>query len=224
VLSAKEMENVLFDIHLAEAAIESDYRLYSRHDTRETRRKQLYDAVFQKHGITMQTFDTSLVWYSGHLENYIKIYDKLDARYALLQGQLDEEKDRISAALRSGTYAINRWQGPYSAQLDAYSSLKNHFLLRIDSLLPLNATISELQFDALGITPETRANVLFCIHLKDTFLMKNQPVLNNGDNLVSLNTDSLSKQAIESVWGVIYLSKSPQDVIIHNIQVRLTTD
>ena len=222
-LSDKKMENVLFDIHIADAEIENDYRLFSNNQYRETRRKQMYDAVFEKHGITRQTFDTSLVWYSGRLDRFSKIYGRINDRYALLQRQITEEKNRLDEAFRSEIYAVNRWKGTRFALLDPYLAQRNHFFLQVDSLNALNGTICELQFAVLGVTTETKANAVLYAQLKDTFLVYNQAIEYNGKNVLKMNTDSVSKKIIESVWGLIQLEQGENTMVVHNIQVRIAS-
>ena len=223
-LSDKKMEDVLFDIHIADAEIETDSRLFSQYQYRTTRKKQLYDAVFEKHGITLQTFDTSLVWYSSRLEQFNKIYERINERYTLLEEQFKEEKTRANEALRSGIYAVNRWKGAHSALLDIYSAQSNRFSLQVDSLKPLKGTVCELQFAVLGLTPKTKAKAMLCIHVKDTVLIRNQAIESNGNHWITVNTDSISRKEIESVWGLIQLEAGENAMVIHNIQVRITSN
>ncbi len=223
VLSDRKMEDVLFDIHIADAEIENNYQLFSQTEMREIRRKQLYDAVFEKHGISFQSFDTSLVWYSGNLDRFVKIYDRINERYTLLQEQLNGKKNREEEMLRSGIYAVNRWKGARSASLEHFSSKRNRFLFRVDSLTHLQGTICELQFSALGISPDKTVKALLYAYLKDTFLIQQQTIEYNGNNLVKLNTDSMPplKNTIDSIWGLIQLEQGNSAVIIHNIQVHV---
>ena len=90
VLSEREMEDVLYDYHIAKSI--ADNASY------EDRYKQaLYlTYVFQKHETTEADFDSSLVWYSRHAEDLSKIYQKVTDR---LQSQQDELNHQI--ALRS---------------------------------------------------------------------------------------------------------------------------
>ena len=222
-LSDKKMENVLYDIHIADAEIENDYRLFSNNQYRETRRTQMYDAVFEKHGITRQTFDTSLVWYSGRLDRFTKIYERIDERYTLLQREITEEKNRLDEAFRSEIYAINRWEGARSALLEPHWVQRNHFFLQVDSLNDLNGTSCELQFAVLGVTPETKATAVLYAQLQDTFLILNQTIEYNGKNVVQINTDSVSQKIIESVWGLIQLEQGENAMVVHNIQVRIAS-
>jgi hypothetical protein len=92
VLSDSKMENVLFDLHLAENVISDNYMIFSGDSVRK---QQLLNSVFDKHKITEQTFDTSLVWYNAHLDKYLKINANLSQRYANLLAGLQAQKEKM---------------------------------------------------------------------------------------------------------------------------------
>lgn len=73
LLSEKEMQRVLKDMLLAEAMTGRDAKLYPDSASKEA----LYLAVFRKHGITQALYDSSLVWYGGNLDIYMKVYDRV---------------------------------------------------------------------------------------------------------------------------------------------------
>lgn len=73
VIGEKDMVDLLVDVHKAEAVIESNYNQYSS----KADKKKLREAVFLKHGITQEQFDTNLVWYGHHIEDYMKIYEQV---------------------------------------------------------------------------------------------------------------------------------------------------
>ena len=85
VLSKGDMEDVLYDYHLAQAM--TDWM-----PDREGESNQPYlDAVFQKHGITQEEFDSSLVWYNAHADDLKDILDECkDKADEMLQLKLEE--------------------------------------------------------------------------------------------------------------------------------------
>lgn len=89
VIGKKKMVDVLVDVHKAEAVIESNYNLYSSNADK----KKLREAVFLKHGITQEQFDTNLVWYGHHIEDYMAIYEQVIER---LQTENDEAKKLLA--------------------------------------------------------------------------------------------------------------------------------
>lgn len=76
VISEKDMEDLLVDIHKSEAVIESNYNIYNNNADK----KKIREAVFLRHGVTREQFDTTLVWYGHHIETYMKIYDRVVER------------------------------------------------------------------------------------------------------------------------------------------------
>jgi len=109
VLSEKQMEDLLFDIHLADAEISNSFI-----DFRTEKQKQdLYASVFEKHKITQEQFDTSLVWYGKNLSKFLEIYDKLNERYSIvandIAAKIDREKKQVTPPLDSVEF--NLWKG-----------------------------------------------------------------------------------------------------------------
>lgn len=66
------MSEILADVHTAEAVISIDSRDYSA-DSAKTALKM---AVFKRHGVTSEDFDSSLVWYAHNIGKYIEVYDR----------------------------------------------------------------------------------------------------------------------------------------------------
>ena len=89
VIGEKDMVDLLVDVHKAEAVIESNYNQYSS----KADKKKLREAVFLKHGITQEQFDTNLVWYGHHIEDYMKIYEQVVER---LKAENEEAKKLLA--------------------------------------------------------------------------------------------------------------------------------
>ncbi|MDR0540760.1 MAG: DUF4296 domain-containing protein [Dysgonamonadaceae bacterium] len=91
VLSDKKMENVLFDLYIAETEINENSTVFR---TDSAKMQNLLQSVFKKHKISQAKFDTSLVWYNAHVDRYMKINTQLTERYGLLIEKLQAEIDR----------------------------------------------------------------------------------------------------------------------------------
>ena len=85
VLSVNKMADLIVDLQLAEAYIDSHIGEY----TSDSSKLVLKQSVFKKHGITQQDYDSSLVWYSHNMEDYIKAHDKAI-------GKLKERYDKLN--------------------------------------------------------------------------------------------------------------------------------
>jgi hypothetical protein len=97
VLSDKKMENLLFDLYLAETEINDNPAVF-RNDSART--QDFLQSVFRKHHTSQAKFDTSLVWYNAHMDRYLKINTQLTERYNRLIRQLETEAERLARALR----------------------------------------------------------------------------------------------------------------------------
>ena len=84
VMSVNKMADLIVDLQLAEAYIDSHIGEY----TSDSSKLVLKQSVFKKHGITQQDYDSSLVWYSHNMEDYIKAHDKAI-------GKLKERYDKL---------------------------------------------------------------------------------------------------------------------------------
>ena len=85
VLSNRQMRNVLYDLHRADAAIQ--VAGYSYLNDQEV--AGYYKNVLDKHGITQAEFDSSLVWYTDNPQIFNKIYPKVLER---LEADFEVEK------------------------------------------------------------------------------------------------------------------------------------
>ena len=91
VLSDAQMEDVLYDYHLAKALGEGT-------PSAENYKRVLYvESVFRKHGITQARFDSSMVWFSRNPGVLSKIYENITAR---LKAEKADVEDLL--ALREG--------------------------------------------------------------------------------------------------------------------------
>lgn len=82
VLSTKEMEDILYDLHRAEGVV---YTLGWNYNDEEAM-AVCYRVVLEQHSVTQAQFDSSLVWYTDNPNVFDKIYPKVLDR---LQADLD---------------------------------------------------------------------------------------------------------------------------------------
>lgn len=76
ILSSRQMRNVMYDLHRADAIIQ--VRGYSYNHDEDVAR--YYQVVLDKHHVTKAEFDSSLVWYTDHPQLFNKIYPKIMVR------------------------------------------------------------------------------------------------------------------------------------------------
>lgn len=88
ILNKGEMTDLLVDIHKSEAVIALNYSKFPN----DSAKSVIREAVFNRHKITQAQFDSSLVWYGNHIEEYMEIYDKVIER-------LNQENEEIKALI-----------------------------------------------------------------------------------------------------------------------------
>ncbi len=87
VIEKEALESLLVDIHLSEAVIETN------NITKVPEKKKIREAIFLRHGITQEQFDTTLVWYGHHMVEYMEIYERVIER---LEAENDNAKDLLA--------------------------------------------------------------------------------------------------------------------------------
>jgi hypothetical protein len=158
VLNAEKMENVLYDIYIADATMST------RHiSTDQKTRREYYDYIFEKHHVTRATFEKSMAWYAHNPKKLEQIYDKVKERVNKLQvdvenyvyhpenKELDENKmlDTINLVKFENHYSFKN-QPPkdslfFELKNRDYFALKDRFiwsfLMKIE---PLDTNIKSL--------------------------------------------------------------------------------
>lgn len=110
-LQPDEMEDILYDYHLASGMIGDDGSAF---------KKAMYEAsVLRKHGVSKALFDSSLVYYSRHSDRFHDIYANLLKRLndeALSLGASAGELSNMGGSMAKGDTA-NIWNDAASAVL-----------------------------------------------------------------------------------------------------------
>lgn len=201
VLNEKQMEDVLVDYHIAKALSEelSGNTAYEQ---------ALYvDYVYNKHHITEAQFDSSVVFYTRQIDEFTKIYEKVNRR---LQGQQDNLNHLI--ALRSkkpqksmAGDSINLW---YQQQMFLVSSVELHnkvvFNIPSDENFKEKDTIRlSARFRFMPFIRSTKAVVTMQLVFKnDSVLKETKQVVKNGEQTITLQGDSLGE--LREIRGTIY--------------------
>ena len=75
ILQPDEMEDVLYDYHIAEAMAKNEYG-----SDVDMKRNAYFQSVLKKHQISEADFDSSLVYYYSRLDKMIDIYNHVNER------------------------------------------------------------------------------------------------------------------------------------------------
>lgn len=205
------MEKVLYDIYLAEAEISSNYSIFS---SDSTRKQELLNSVLKKHKITEAALDTSLAWYSGHLEKYLKINEKISERFA-------KKLETLQPAIISNVTASNLALPVEKERflLRPYDLLNNSYSFKADTTLTRYGGAYELQLNILGIQASLRPVVTLCVRCTDTTLVKRDTISRNG--LFVSSIDALQGKQAKALYGSIHFPEvsSGTTIFVHGFSL-----
>ena len=203
VLSDAQMENVLYDYHLAKALAEGTPR------TEDYKRVLYVQAVFRKHGVTQARFDSSMVWFSRHPEVLSKIYERITTRLKAEKADVEdllalrEGKPRTSAPGDS----VDVWFGQRLYRLtDTPLTNKLTFSLPSDSNFRDRDTLRwQVRFLFSGAVFDSVAAPVMSLSLRyknDSVVSALRKVCGAGEYSITLQGDTLG--ALEEVGGFVY--------------------
>jgi len=205
VLSESKMEEVLYDIYLAEAEIDNNYAIFS---SDSARKQELLNSVLKKHKITEAVLDTSLAWYSGRLEKYFKIIDKLNKRYTATAEKLRQQEEKERKPVNADNLALPVKEERFLLRL---SDLQNNFYpFESDTVLNRYGGVYELQFQAMGISASILPVVTLCVRCADTTFVKRDTVIQNG--LFATSIDIIRGKQAKKLYGFIYFPEISPDM------------
>jgi len=200
VLSESKMEKVLYDIYLAEAEISNHYAVFS---SDSARKQELFKSVLKKHKITEAVLDTSLAWYSGHLEKYFQINEKVSKRFTETAEKLRKlQQEETTAKSNVNTDYLILPVEKERVLLQSIDLPNNVYTFKADTALSRYGGNYELQFDIRGLSGSLHPVVTLCIRCSDTIFVKRDTIRQNGLFLSSVDIRP-AKQAKE-LYGSIY--------------------
>lgn len=174
------MEQLMYDVYVAEALMETDYQYF---DTPEKKEANIH-RIFQKHNVTHAQWDTSLAWYSDRIDVYLRMNDSVKSRLKREQRLLDtkiaqqraqEQKDNellYSVTYIPPTYAYN------------LPSTKNGFSFQLDSAY-ISSNIPDndfsFTFSVMGIPSGQTPHFTAFLRLayEDTVIYRNEKITEN---------------------------------------------
>ena len=102
ILDNQKMASLLADIHKGEGVIEVNRKEF-RSDSSKI---DLLNAIYERHNVTKQDFDTSLDWYGHNMEEYMKVYDEV---IEILQNDLDNISSAYNVQVAAIGDSVNTW-------------------------------------------------------------------------------------------------------------------
>jgi len=208
VLSDKKMENVLFDVYIAQTIMDNNRALFSD----SARKADLLNAVLQKHKIDKAVFDSSLVWYSNNLDIYIKVNERVMGRYAKmieeLRAKQDENPEMLIAETPSIQYPVNN----KAFFLRRINIPQNVYTFRADTVLHNSGGVYNLRFNVLGLPAGIRPVVTFCVQGQDTTIVRRDSIRGNG--FFNMTIGAYPVRQVNQLYGSIHFPETRSDMTL----------
>lgn len=131
VLSPKEMENLMVDMHLLEGSLRASGYEY----TQENKQNEYYIALFEKYNISRVEFDSCLSWYTKNPKQFERIYTNVLSRIDTLRSDVEHGKFHpVDSTIQSGLTDL--WNQPIKFRFTKDSTRNNlNFEIINDQLL-----------------------------------------------------------------------------------------
>ncbi|MDR0427898.1 MAG: DUF4296 domain-containing protein [Dysgonamonadaceae bacterium] len=210
VLSEKKMEEVLYDLYIAEIEMRQNSQLFNNDSILK---QQLLQSVFEGKKITEEEFDTSLVWYNKNLEKYVKINERLMARYDEEIEKLRKEQEAIEKKIEMQN------ELKLTVPMDTvYLFPARNFIFHSayrENIFPFTVTDSEqlnenrryyIDFLPIGITDSLCLVMSFNIQCYDTIYIHKDTIRSN--ELYSNSYYAPRKDKVQKVYGNIHLPEN----------------
>ena len=209
VLSDKKMEAVLSDVYIAQTIMDNNRTMFSD----STRRADLLNAVFQKHNIDKATFDSSLVWYSGNLDKYIKVNEKVMENYVKMTEDL-KTKQAENPEMQIPEIPVFQYPVNKAAFFLRKEYLpQNVYTFNADTVLQESGGVYNLRFNVLGLSFGIHHPVVtFCVQGSDTTIVRRDSIRGNG--FFTLSIGAYPVKQVNRLYGSIRFSQAPSGMAI----------
>ena len=203
-LSPSEMEDILYDYHLAVAMAQNS-------NASDMQRKSWQLAVLKKHGVSEQEFDRSMAYYMRHTERLQTIYEHLADRMgqeARSLGASDAELSQYGSIASRGD-TTNVWPGRKTLMLSTFAPYNKYtFELKVDTAYHKGDRLV-LSYDALFLLQEGMRNLtvgLIVTFANDSTVQQVQEVA--SDMRQTLSVEDRDSIGIKRVRGFFLLGRN----------------
>lgn len=210
VISKDKMSDVMYDIQLAQTIMRIKYGEFST----EEQKQATINGVLAKHGITQQELDSSLVWYSDHIDVYLKISDSISAR--LKREQLVYEAKFNEQLARENV--ISDFPSFYHLTV-----LSPRFTFNIDSLKAerLNiASVYSLDYSFLGMSSISKLKAYYVLEYSDTLIVGSEYITDESGSLIINHLDDRRVKNFSGYIGVDSITIPNYNILLYNLKLN----
>lgn len=223
VLSERKMAAVLYDYHMAQAV----FRDMPRNE--KYKRDFYFEYVFEKHGITEEEFENSLVWYTRHPDKLYDVYTNIDKKVNTKKRSVAAKLEKIentSYSLEVGD-SVELWYQEKNRIMNSSPYLNPVlFNIQVDSTF-YNSDMIEWN---LGLTffghaaDSLRPYVYLSLSQAYGDSVSTKDIMTGEDGRYNISIQNDSVRSATSLFGsIIYQNPSDNDslfVIVDNISMK----
>lgn len=198
-----DMEDILYDYHLAEAMARNDYS-----GDAEVKRTAYYQEVLKKHNVTEAEFDSSLVYYYSRIDRFKPIYNRVTERLnneAKLLGAVVDDKRFTQQSVSGDTMDI--WKQERDILLIPYPTHNRYeFTVKADTSFRAGDAFT-FQFHCEYISQNSTKDavvVLKATYANDSIVQVSTHANSAGFTQLSLPTNKYG--LLKQLQGFIYLT------------------
>lgn len=207
VIQPKEMEDVLYDYHLAQA-VGDGWAGAERYKS-----ELVIEYVFKKHNITKAEFDTSMVWYTRNMEKLSDIYANLSKRFENANSNIVQVYQSYKKEQAISGDSVDLW---YKRRLYVLSSAPLTNKMTFD--MKADTTFHELDrlVWSMNVFGEGKKNgnlyaSLIVSYRNDSVVSVVRPINSCGSHAIVLKTDTLP---IRNLQGFVYYDDSISSTVV----------
>lgn len=205
-----KMTEVLYDIELIQALSRTKNQEYSSNEAKDA----LMQGVLEKHNITKEVLDSSLVWYSDNIELFKKVKDSISSRLEVqntMYSKLLEQESRRNGTMGNIPYYYNLTPDDYIFRFN-FDSIK----IKALTLTPQ----SHLSFNVLGLSSKIQARLSLYMQYSDTTIVNNKHIDTDSCNIL---LGYLKDRKLMSFSGYIKIDSvkvSDYSVLLYNLTLN----
>ena len=204
-----DLEDILYDYYVAQALAADEHT-----DNTNFERSRYFLAVLKKHGVTQDDFDSSMVYYYGHLDRLKPIYLEVNERLsdeAKLLGASVGSIGRYSKYSSTGDTA-NIWQNRTDLLLIPRPTMNRFdFTVDVDTSFYQGDSFM-FQFMSEYIWQSGTKDAVVCIVTKyegDSIIQTTNHVSVSG--ISQIHVPANREQRLKQMYGYIYLGSASDD-------------
>ena len=218
VLNRNKMEQLMYDIYIAEATIENDMQYFGSPEEKEA----YINKVFAAHNVTQSQWDTSLSWYSDRIDLYLRMNDSIEARLQRTKADVDFK------LLQFQTQTIDQepeiYSGSYIPRIYSFNmpgTITNGFRFQLDSTeisSDIKNDLFSFNLNVIGIPPSANSNLTSTLILvyNDTTIYRVEKIDENR-NYGTPISKYVNNDSLRQIFGFVHL----KDPFINTPNIQL---